>query len=216
VRQVIRREFKISLSVVSVGRLLRTMGLSPQRPLYRAYQQNPEVQRWKDEQFPAIRAAAKAEGHDLLRRRGRGSLGPVLAQHALRGLHTGRAAVQIHEHGEPHGVHRLRQTPAPRRRRPGLPGRERPDAETGERPGSGGAHEVAEFGVGLVGVPWIHSWTWSMAALAADAADDAPRVSMTAAPRLATLGVKTLRVQVSSASVVAVVPLTSAGFGSTK
>jgi transposase len=53
VRQVIRREFKIALSVVSVGRLLRTMGLSPQRPLYRAYQQNPEaVQRWKDEQFP--------------------------------------------------------------------------------------------------------------------------------------------------------------------
>jgi transposase len=62
-RQVIRREFKVTLSVVSVGRLLRTMGLSPQRPLYRAYQQNPEaVQRWKDEQFPAIRAAAKAEG----------------------------------------------------------------------------------------------------------------------------------------------------------
>jgi transposase len=63
VRQVIRREFQVALSVVSVGRLLRTMGLSPQRPLYRAYQQNPEaVQRWKDEQFPAIRKAAKAEG----------------------------------------------------------------------------------------------------------------------------------------------------------
>jgi transposase len=63
VRQVIRREFGVALSVVSVGRLLRTMGLSPQRPLYRAYQQNPEaVARWKDEQFPAIRAAAKAEG----------------------------------------------------------------------------------------------------------------------------------------------------------
>jgi len=63
VRQVIRREFKIALSVVSVGRLLRTMGLSPQRPLYRAYQQNPEaVQRWKEEQFPAIRKQAKAEG----------------------------------------------------------------------------------------------------------------------------------------------------------
>lgn len=63
VRQVIRREFGVALSVVSVGRLLRTMGLSPQRPLYRAYQQNPEaVARWKAEQFPAIRAAAKGEG----------------------------------------------------------------------------------------------------------------------------------------------------------
>ena len=36
------------------------------------------------------------------------------------------------------------------------------------------------------GVPWTQSWTWSMAALAADAADDAPRASMIAAPRLAT------------------------------
>ena len=63
VRQVIRREFEISLSVVSVGRLLRTTGLSPQRPLYRAYQQNPEaVARWRDERFPAIRKQAKAEG----------------------------------------------------------------------------------------------------------------------------------------------------------
>lgn len=63
VRQVIRREFGVALSVVSVGRLLRTMGLSPQRPLHRAYQQNPEaVARWKDEEFPAIRAAAKTTG----------------------------------------------------------------------------------------------------------------------------------------------------------
>ena len=63
VRQVIRREFAVALSVVSVGRLLRTMGLSPQRPLYRAYQQNPEaVQCFTDEQFPAIRKQAKAEG----------------------------------------------------------------------------------------------------------------------------------------------------------
>jgi transposase len=63
VRQVIRREFGVALSVVSVGRLLRTMGLSPQRPLHRAYQQNPEaVARWKEQEFPAIRAAAKTTG----------------------------------------------------------------------------------------------------------------------------------------------------------
>jgi transposase len=63
VREVIRREFGVALSVVSVGRLLRTMGLSPQRPLHRAYQQNPEaVEAWKREQFPAIRAEAKKAG----------------------------------------------------------------------------------------------------------------------------------------------------------
>jgi transposase len=63
VRALIRREFRVSLSAVSVGRLLRTLGLSPQRPLWRAWQANPEaVARWKAEEFPAIRAAARAEG----------------------------------------------------------------------------------------------------------------------------------------------------------
>jgi transposase len=36
VRTLIRREFRVPLSPVSVGRLLRTLGLSPQRPLWRA------------------------------------------------------------------------------------------------------------------------------------------------------------------------------------
>src|SRR5438105_7592089 len=63
VREVIRREFGVRLSVVSVGRLLRRLGLSPQRPLHRAYQQNPEaVERWKREEYPAIRGQAEAEG----------------------------------------------------------------------------------------------------------------------------------------------------------
>jgi transposase len=45
------------------GPLLRKLGLSPQRPLYRAYQQNPEaVARWKAETYPAIRAEAAQVG----------------------------------------------------------------------------------------------------------------------------------------------------------
>jgi transposase len=63
IREVIRREFRVALSVVSVGRLLRKLGLSPQRPLHRAYQQDPEaVQRWKKEAYPAIRKEAEAAG----------------------------------------------------------------------------------------------------------------------------------------------------------
>ncbi len=63
VRELIRREFGVGLSEVSVGRLLARLGLSPQRPLYRAYQQDPEaVRRWKEEQYPAIAARARAEG----------------------------------------------------------------------------------------------------------------------------------------------------------
>ena len=63
VRVLIEREFGVALSVTSVGRLLRDLGLSPQRPLWRAWQADPDaVARWKSEEFPAIRAAAKAEG----------------------------------------------------------------------------------------------------------------------------------------------------------
>jgi transposase len=63
IRELIRREFDVRLSAVSVGRLLKKLGLSPQRPLWRAWQADPEaVERWQREDFPAIRAAAKAEG----------------------------------------------------------------------------------------------------------------------------------------------------------
>ena len=63
IRELIRREFGVRLSEVSVGRLLRKLGLSPQRPLYRAYQQNPEaVARWKAETYPQLRAEAGRVG----------------------------------------------------------------------------------------------------------------------------------------------------------
>ena len=63
VREVIRREFGVRLSVVSVGRLLRKLGLSPQRPVWQAWQQDPDaVARWKATEFPAIRAEAARVG----------------------------------------------------------------------------------------------------------------------------------------------------------
>jgi hypothetical protein len=40
--------------------LLKKLGLSPQKPLRRAYQQNPEaVDRWVNEKYPKIRKLAK-------------------------------------------------------------------------------------------------------------------------------------------------------------
>src|SRR5260370_3088155 len=53
-------EWKIKLSRSSIHRLMRQLGLSCQRPLQRAYEQNPAwVERWKNEEFPAIRDMAK-------------------------------------------------------------------------------------------------------------------------------------------------------------
>jgi transposase len=66
VRELIRREFSVALSEVSVGRLLRRLGMSPQRPLHRAIEQNPVlVDRWRQEQFPAIQREA-ANLHALI------------------------------------------------------------------------------------------------------------------------------------------------------
>jgi transposase len=59
VRELIRQRFRVSLSRVTVGRILKKLGMSPQRPLYRAYQQNPEkVKKWKEQVYPEIRSEA--------------------------------------------------------------------------------------------------------------------------------------------------------------
>ena len=160
VRTLIRREFRVSLSAVSVGRLLRTLGLSPQRPLWRAWQADADaVQRWKDEQFPAIRKQAKADGCDgVFRRRGWAALGlprrhdlgpgradaggeghrrPAQPEHDLRGHRAGAAAV-LHLHRQLHRrpVHRVLPQADGRHRRAGVPGRRRPPrppAKAGQR-----------------------------------------------------------------------------------
>ncbi len=62
VRQVIRDEFGVKLSDVSVGRLLRKLGLSPQKPLHRAYQRDEEkVATWQEVAYPEIKKLAKKE-----------------------------------------------------------------------------------------------------------------------------------------------------------
>ena len=63
IRIVIRRQFGIQLSRSSVGRLMEQLGLSAQRPLWRAYQQNPKaVSKWLKDEYPRICAEAKRRG----------------------------------------------------------------------------------------------------------------------------------------------------------
>ncbi len=63
VRDLLRRERGVRVSGVTVGRAMRKLGLSPQRPLRRAWQQNPEaVDQWKRQVYPEIRRRTQAEG----------------------------------------------------------------------------------------------------------------------------------------------------------
>src|SRR5512135_828975 len=65
-RDLIWQQFGVKFSEVQVGRLLKKMGLSPQRPLYRAWQQNPElVEEWKKVIYPRIRRLASEEGASI-------------------------------------------------------------------------------------------------------------------------------------------------------
>jgi transposase len=63
VAELIDRKFGIKLGLTAVGELLARLGLTPQKPLERAYQRNPEaIAKWRDEVYPALARQAKAEG----------------------------------------------------------------------------------------------------------------------------------------------------------
>lgn len=66
IRVLIRERFGVTLSVSSVGRLLGHLGLTCQRPLWRAYEQDrTRVERWRTEEYPAIRALARKKDAEI-------------------------------------------------------------------------------------------------------------------------------------------------------
>jgi transposase len=66
VASLIEQKFGIRLGVTAVGALLAKLGLTPQKPLQRAYQRDPEaIERWQRESFPAIATQAKASGGEV-------------------------------------------------------------------------------------------------------------------------------------------------------
>jgi len=63
---LIEQKFGVRLGVTAVGRLLSRLGLTPQKPLQRAYQRDPQaIERWQRETYPAIALAAKGSGADI-------------------------------------------------------------------------------------------------------------------------------------------------------
>ena len=66
VAELIARKFAIRLGVTAVGELLAKLGLTPQKPLQRAYQRDPEaIEAWQRERYPAIARRAKASGGEV-------------------------------------------------------------------------------------------------------------------------------------------------------
>ena len=60
VAELIKQKMKIELSVTTAGRILEELNITPQRPLRRAYERDPEaIELWKSVTFPKIRQRAK-------------------------------------------------------------------------------------------------------------------------------------------------------------
>jgi transposase len=66
IRLLLRERFQLKLSLASVGRLLKQLGLTCQRPLFRAMEQDPQrVRRWRQQDYPVIREEARRCGAEI-------------------------------------------------------------------------------------------------------------------------------------------------------
>jgi len=66
VKELIEREFDISMNRSTTGYYLRSWGFTPQKPKKKAYEQRAaEVEKWLEQSYPAIKERAKAEGAEI-------------------------------------------------------------------------------------------------------------------------------------------------------
>ncbi|CAB3774451.1 IS630 family transposase ISCARN31 [Paraburkholderia humisilvae] len=67
VRKLVQWKFGVTLSLASIGAMLACLNLTPQKPLQRACQRDPEaIGRWQRDTYPAIVRQASEESADIL------------------------------------------------------------------------------------------------------------------------------------------------------
>jgi transposase len=66
VARLIEDKFGVRLSLAATGQVLARLGLTPQKPLQRAYERDPEaIAAWKTGVYPKLAAPAKRRGGDI-------------------------------------------------------------------------------------------------------------------------------------------------------
>ena len=66
VQQLIERDCGVSMPIRSVGEYLKRWGYTPQKPLRRAYEQDPDaVEEWLEQTYPEIEQRAQLEGAEI-------------------------------------------------------------------------------------------------------------------------------------------------------
>ena len=64
--QLIKRQYGIDLPLKSISNYLNRWGYTAQRPIKRAYEQNPvKIKVWMEEEYPEIQKKAKKEGGEI-------------------------------------------------------------------------------------------------------------------------------------------------------
>jgi transposase len=66
VAELVKQKFDVTLGLTAIGELLAKLGLTPQKPLQRAYQRDPQaVEKWQRETWPAIARQARTQGAEV-------------------------------------------------------------------------------------------------------------------------------------------------------
>jgi transposase len=66
VASLIEKKFAVRLGLTAVGRLLRELDITPQKPLRRAYERDPKaIQQWKTREFPQLQERARRRGAQI-------------------------------------------------------------------------------------------------------------------------------------------------------